>query len=190
VRSGKLGSVWALAARSPWVWPILPLVAVAAVGQWRGVAAAEVAAAVFGSAGVGIAIGLALSVGRTGARHIPGNQSEAAQSGMRPHTRAPVERDRAAQQSNSLQTVDLRGARLANATLAGADLRQADLRGAVLTGANLSGAVLAGADLSDADLTDARLGPLNNKAPGNQAAQRSFPEQDYAADQLRAPHAL
>ncbi len=190
MRSGKLGSVLAMAARSPWVWPVVPLVAVAAVGQWRGVAAAEAATALLGSAGVGIAIGLALADGRTSTRHIPGNQSEAAQSAMRPHTGVPVERDRAAPQSDSLRTADLRGARLVNTRLAGADLRQADLRGAVLTGADLSGAVLAGADLSDADLTDARLGPLDYKAPGNQAAQRSIPEHDYAADQSRAPHAL
>jgi hypothetical protein len=173
--SGKLGSILAGAARSPWAWPIVPLAAVAAVGQWRGTVAAEAAAALLGLVGVGIAIGLGLAGGSTGARHAPGNQSETAQSGIRPHSGVPAERHGGTPQSNSLRT---------------ADLRQADLRGAVLTGANLSGAVLTGADLSGADLTDALLGPLDDKAQSNHAAQRFISERDYAADRLRAPHIL
>jgi hypothetical protein len=188
--SGKLGSILAGAARSPWAWPIVPLTAVAAVGQWRGTAAAEVAAALLGLVGVGIAIGLGLAGGSTGRTSRPGNQSETAQSGIRPHSGVPAERHGGTPQSNSLRTADLRGARLANTTLAGADLRQADLRGAVLTGANLNGAVLTGADLSGADLTDARLGPLDDKVQSNHAAQRFVSERDYAADRLRAPHIL
>ena len=149
MRSGKFSWLLAVTARSPWIWPIAPLAIVAGVGHWRGVTAAEAAAALFVSLGLGIVIGLAIG----GSRKRP----EARQADTRPHGGVVTEEGPAAPQLNSPQAADLRGAQLAHAKLMRADLRQADLRGATLMGADLSGA----------DLTDARLGPLSDSAPGN-----------------------
>lgn len=137
-------------AGSPWAWPILPLVAIAAAGQWVGVMAAEVAAGACAAVALGVAVGLTVA-GRAEAprpdrgsspRRIPtGGSARAAPAGTtRPGPGT----------ANVQRTVDLRGARLVNTMLVRADLRQADLRGAILSGADLSGA----------DLTGARLGPL------------------------------
>jgi pentapeptide repeat protein len=163
VRSGKLSGTLAVAAKSPWVWLIAPLAVVAALGQWRGVAAAEVVAALFGSVVIGIAIGLTLA----GARHTPRAESEAGQPKTRPHSGTLAERDSGMPRTNSPRTADLRGAQLTNTTLVRANLRQADMRGAILRGADLRGADLSGADLTDADLTDAQVGPLTDNSPGN-----------------------
>lgn len=151
MRSGKLSRIVGVAASVPWVWPIVPLVTVAAVGQWWGITEAKVTAAACGLLGIGIALGLAVGGGRAGARHEPKTESTADSPRLRPAGVALPEYDPQSPHSNSPRPADLRGARLDNACLAGADLRQADLRGAVLIGA----------DLTNADLTGARLGPLD-----------------------------
>jgi hypothetical protein len=130
------------AINSPWFWPVIPLLAIAAVGQWVSVTAAEVVAAGFAAIGIGVLIGLAVAGGRRGVRHTPDPTRPAAT----PASTAPVDVAGTALP----RATDLRGAMLANTTLVRADLRHADLRGATLTGADLSGA----------DLTDARLGLL------------------------------
>jgi Pentapeptide repeats (8 copies) len=135
------------AAKSPWFWPLVPVAAVAAVGQWVSeTAAIEVAAGCL-TAGFGVAVGFAVAGTRAG------NAPDAAKStGPSSSDTAPAEKEGAPSPGNSAKTVDLRGARLINTTLVRADLRQADLRGATMTGA----------DLTDADLTGARLGPLDD----------------------------
>jgi hypothetical protein len=152
------------AANSPWLWPIAPLLAVAAVGQWVGVTAAGAVAAVCGAIGIGIIIGLTMAGDRgarralrlsqemeTPAAESPGTQLRRASPGeMLAETGEPV----------PLRAADLRGARLAHTRLVRADLRRADLRGATLTGA----------DLTDADLTDALLGPLEDSQEGRAQA--------------------
>jgi hypothetical protein len=153
---GKLSRISSVAARSPWSWPIAPLVAVAAVGQWRGTTAAVILAAGFGAVAIGIAIGLSVAGGRAGARHTLETQSGTDPPKARSSTAsldgASSTEDITALSTTFPRTVDLRGARLTNTTLVRADLRQADLRGATLMGADLSGA----------DLTGARLGPLDD----------------------------
>lgn len=153
----QLSRTLSAAARSPWCWPILPLLTVAAVGQWVSVLAAEAVAGAFGAVGLGIAIGLAIAgrqvmpkrretrSGKSSPQSQPPGASSAATSsgaGTQPVTPSPAAR-----------AADLRGAKLANTKLVRADLRQADLRGAVL----------AGADLTGADLTGAHLGPLDDE---------------------------
>lgn len=138
-------------ARSPWTWPILPLVAIAAVGQWVGVMAAEEAAGACAAVVLGIAVGLTVA-GRTEApRQNPGaSPRRTPTESLAPAAPAGSTRPHPKVHQNLQRAVDLRGARLVNTMLVRADLRQADLRGAVLSGADLSGA----------DLTGARLGPL------------------------------
>ncbi len=155
VRVGNLSQVLSVVAKSPWSWPTVPLITVAAVGQWRGAVAAEAVAAAFGAVGIGIAIGLAVAGGRTRRRHPSENPLGSSPSKARSHDASggelSAEADAKAPGRTAVRTVDLRGAKLANAVLVRADLRQADLRGATLMGADLSGA----------DLTDAHLGPLD-----------------------------
>lgn len=160
----KLRGFTSAAARSPWSWALVPLVAVAVVGQWGGMTAAEVVAAAFAAVGIGIAIGLASSVGRGAARRSfktpsGGESAKAPSSGVSPEEMS-AKRDARPPRPNSPRIVDLRGARLTNTMLVRADLRKADLRGATLTGA----------DLSDADLTDARLGPLDDDVQSDNPA--------------------
>ena len=142
------------AAKSPWSWPIAPLAAVAAAGQWGGVTMAEVAAAVCGAIGVGVVIGLTVAGGRENAPRVGGDVSDKSSSKAIAAATSPSGESApkgVMSRPDSPRTVDLRGARLVDAMLVHADLRQADLRGAILTGADLSGA----------DLTGARLGPLD-----------------------------
>lgn len=159
----QLSPTLSAAARSPWSWPLLPLLTVAAAGQWGSVVAAEAVAGAFAAVGLGVTIGLAIA-GRQATprqsrtqtdKHAPKTQTPAPSSVM-----AAGGSDALARASNPPRVADLRGARLANTLLVSADLRQADLRGAVL----------AGADLSGADLTGARLGPLDDDPPQEQPA--------------------
>jgi len=158
--------ILSMAARSPWSWPIVPLLTVAAVGQWGSVIAAEAVAGAFCAVGVGIAIGLAVAGRRTRPRHAPRAQSDEGRSKARPLGASSATTSAGtgaeAHVPNPARTVDLRGARLTNTMLVRADLRQADLRGATL----------AGADLSGADLTGARLGPLDDDLPVDEPALR------------------
>ena len=141
-----LGRIPSAVVKSPWFWPLVPLVAVAAIGQWVSVTVAEQVAAACGVFGFGIVIGLTLAGGRVGARQSSENEQEASL----PQTHSSGGGGGSAQEDPG--TTDLRGARLVNAKLVHANLRRADLRGARLTGA----------DLSDADLTGACLGPLDD----------------------------
>lgn len=151
-RVAKLGRVLSATTTNPWLWPIVPLIAIAAVGQWSGITAAKVVAGACGAIGIGIAIGLAAAGWRGGAGH------PARTLGTVPRETGPAsvqpggpsaETDTKEPAPNSPQTVDLRGAQLINTKLVRANLRHADLRGANLKDA----------DLTDADLTDAVLGP-------------------------------
>jgi hypothetical protein len=147
------------AMNSPWFWPVLPVLAVAMVGQWVSVIAAEVAAAACAAVGIGIVIGLVVA-GERGVRRVhkdspPGSTSAANPDGPSANTALADAAKRVLPRAT-----DLRGALLANTTLVGADLRHADLRGAILTGADLSGA----------NLTDARLGPLDGSAGNDESA--------------------
>lgn len=157
------------AARSPWLWPVFALAAVAAVGQWAGVTIAEAVAVGFGAIGIGIAIGLAIAGKMEDRREPSGDRrqpSDARTSGTRTDSRLPpVDRDPKEHGSRSGRTVDLRGACLVNAMLVRADLRQADLRGATLTGADLTGA----------NLTGAQLGPLDESSSSDGTALSSGP---------------
>jgi len=168
----KLRSIPLAVVKSPWSWPILPVVAIAAVGEWGGMAAVEAVAAVCGAAVIGLAIGLAVAGTRGGAQHAPGSRPSTGTQG----TQSPgVSSSGAAVEGNvphpgSPRIADLRGARLTNSILVGADLRQADLRGANLVRADLSGANLVEADLSGANLTEARLGPLQGNPQGEAQA--------------------
>jgi hypothetical protein len=147
------------AAKSPWSWPIAPLAAVAAAGQWGGVTMAEVAAAVCGAIGVGVVIGLTVADGRGSALRVDRAVSDKNSFKTGAATTSPSGESATksvASRRDSPRAVDLRGARLVDAVLVHADLRQADLRHA-----DLRGAILTGADLSGADLTGARLGPLD-----------------------------
>jgi hypothetical protein len=139
-----LGRIPSAVVKSPWFWPLVPLVAVAAIGQWVSIAMAELVAAACGVFGFGIVIGLTLAGGKAGA---PPPENE--QGASSPQTPSSGDGDGSAHENPG--TTDLRGARLVNAKLAHANLRRADMRGARLTGA----------DLSDADLTGAWLGPLD-----------------------------
>ncbi len=160
VRIGKLSQIPSVVARSPWSWPIVPLVTIAAVGQWRGATAAEAVAAASAVIGIGIAVSLALAGRRTRGRHA----SEPTPRANPPKTRSrgaspgglSAKVGAKASRPHSGRTVDLRGAKLTNTILVRANLRYADLREA-----DLRGATLTGADLTGADLTDARLGPLD-----------------------------
>jgi Pentapeptide repeats (8 copies) len=150
-RQGKLRRI-PRAVKSPWFWPVVPLLAVAAVGQWVGLTAAAAVAGVTGAGAIGIGIGLALAgerlvAQRSQAESPPGTKLSRAYPGGTPKG------DVLESHADPARIVDLRGARLINALLVSADLRHADLRGAILTGADLSGA----------DLTGARLGPLDDK---------------------------
>jgi Pentapeptide repeats (8 copies) len=166
-RVAKLSRVPLAALRSPWSWPIAPLVAVAVAGQWLGLSAAEAVAAVCGAVGFGVAIGLTVAGGR-------GVNPRPTSAAQKPSAPAPGAAPAAAPQSGRTVTprlsqprsADLRGARLAHSLLVRADLRHADLRHADLRGATLSGANLSGADLTGADLTGARLGPLDEGQAG------------------------
>jgi Pentapeptide repeats (8 copies) len=144
-----LSALWRIPSAvlsSPWCWPLVPLVAVAAIGQWVSVTAAEEAAAACGVCGIGIVIGLVLAGAKAGA--VPLARKE--QRSTSPQAPSNGQDGGSAQQDPGI--TDLRGARLVNAKLVDANLRRADLRGATLTGADLSGA----------DLTGARLGPLDD----------------------------
>jgi hypothetical protein len=163
VRVAQLGRILSAAARSPWSWPIVPLLTVVAVGQWGNAIAAAAVAGAFCAIGLSIAIGLAL-VGRpTSPRNASRTQSDDGAPNARPPSASRAGpssgADAQAHAGNPSRAADLRGARLTNTTLVRADLRHADLRGAIL----------AGADLSDADLTDARLGPLDGDEPDESA---------------------
>jgi hypothetical protein len=161
----RLSATLSAAVRSPWSWPLLPLLSVAAVGQWGSVHAAEAIAGAFGAVGLGVTIGLAIVGGQATPRRSGGTQS----GGNTPEAQASAASsvvsaggsDASARASTSPKVADLRGARLANTLLVSADLRQADLRGAIL----------AGADLSGADLTGARLGPLDDDPSLEQPAR-------------------
>lgn len=144
-----LSALWRIPSAvlsSPWSWPLVPLAAVAAIGQWVSVTAAREAAAACGLCGIGIAIGLALAGARAGAAPSARNQ----QRGTSPQAASAGQDGGPARQDPGI--TDLRGARLVNAKLVDANLRRADLRGASLSGADLSGA----------DLTEASLGPLDD----------------------------
>jgi len=161
VRVTRLSRIPSLAARSPWSWPIVPLAAIAAIGQWGSVTAAAGTAAGFAAVGIGVAIGMAVSTGHVIPQDEPETQSDENQSGMGspdPPGGESTDTDTTDARLSSPRIADLRGARLTNAMLVRADLRQADLRGATLRGANLSGA----------DLTGARLGPLEDNPPGHE----------------------
>ncbi len=149
------------AAKSPWFWPIALLVAVAAVGQWVSVTAAETTAAGCGAVGIGIVIGLAVAGDRAGNKEPTGATLAASPvetaPASSPSAGAPVEAG-AVSGGESHRIVDLRGAQLVNTLLVRADLRRADLRGASL----------AGADLSGANLTEARLGPLDESSEADE----------------------
>ena len=140
-----LGRIPSAVVKSPWFWPLVPLVAVAAIGQWASVTVAEQVAAACGVLGIGIVIGLTLAGGKAGAP--PSAENEQGES----PPQVPSTREGGGSAVNP-GTTDLRGAQLVNAKLAHANLRQADMRGAKLTGADLSGA----------DLTGACLGPLDD----------------------------
>lgn len=161
----KLSRLPSVAARSPWSWPIVPLVAVALVGQWRGMTAAGAVAAAFVAVGIGVAIGLTVAGRQASVLQAPAAQLDEDPPKTRslgtPSVEASAEKHVRAPGANSSQrTVDLRGARLTNTMLVRADLRHADLRGATLMGADLSGA----------DLTGARLGPLDDDLQINESA--------------------
>jgi hypothetical protein len=141
------------AASSPWLWPVLPLLAIAAAGQWGSVLAAEAVAGAFGTVIIGIAIGLTLA-GRPVIPKRPKQQPPDQSPKGLPDAASPTG------PPNPTRAADLRGARLTNTTLVRADLRCVDLREA-----DLRGAVLTEADLSGADLTGARLGPLDDDSP-------------------------
>lgn len=141
-----LGRIPSAVVRSPWFWPLVPLVAVAAIGQWVSVTTAELVAAAFGVFGIGIVIGLTLAGGKAGARPSPENEQGASSPQALPSGAG------GGSARDNPGTTDLRGARLINAKLVHANLRRADMRGASLTGADLSGA----------DLTGACLGPLDD----------------------------
>jgi hypothetical protein len=146
------------AFKSPWFWPVLLLVSVAAVGQWASVTAAEALAAGCGCLGAGIAIGLIVTGSQVGHREPPplsGKNPNLDVTEPESSSADPQPRTEAVASIETPQVVDLRGAQLTNATLIRADLRGADLRGASLAGANLSGA----------DLTGAHLGPLDEGPP-------------------------
>jgi hypothetical protein len=139
-----LGRIPSAVVKSPWLWPVVPLVAVAAIGQWVSATAAEEATAACGVLGIGIVIGLVLAGKKAGApQSLEGEEGASSPEAPSSGEGGSVQQDPG--------ITDLRGARLVNAKLAHADLRRADLRGARLTGADLSGA----------DLTGACLGPLD-----------------------------
>jgi hypothetical protein len=140
------------AARSPWFWPLVPLAAVAAVGQWVGVTAAIEVAAACTTAGFGVAVGLTIAGSHAGAAPDAKTPSDTNPPELPSSGGGSAGKEGTPATGDSTKTVDLRGARLINTMLVRADLRQADLRGATLTGADLSGA----------DLTGARLGPLDD----------------------------
>jgi Pentapeptide repeats (8 copies) len=144
---------------SPWSWPIGPLVAIALIGQWRGMSAAEVTAAICGAVVIGMAVGLTIAGRRVVvSRSRPGAGTPTAQSSSAPPTGTQAPGETGAREVEAPRRADLRGARLTNSLLVRADLRGADLRGADLRGADLRGA-----DLTGADLTDAQLGPLDDE---------------------------
>jgi hypothetical protein len=153
------------AVKSPWFWPVMPLLAIALVGRWVGVFAAEVVAAACAAIGIGIVIGFAIAGEGRGIRHQPPNSADTSTSAANPAgpsaTAAPVD----ATPTVIPGATDLRGALLVNTTLIRADLRHADLRGATLRGADLSGA----------DLTGARLGPQDDGMESNQPAAPATP---------------
>jgi hypothetical protein len=139
------------ALKSPWFWPLVPLAAVAAVGQWVSATAAFEVAGACATVAFGLAVGFAIAGSHAGAASRAKAPSDSAHEELPPPADRPAGNEHAPVPGNDAKTVDLRGARLINTTLVRADLRQADLRGATLTGADLSGA----------DLTGARLGPLD-----------------------------
>ena len=57
-RVRKLSRVPLGVFRSPWAWPVGPLVSIALIGQWRGVVAAEAIAAICAAIAIGVAIRL------------------------------------------------------------------------------------------------------------------------------------
>jgi hypothetical protein len=138
------------AVNSPWFWPIMPLLAVAMVGQWVSVIAAEVVATACAAIGIGVVIGLVVAGERGGVQRTPPDSKETSMSAANPTGPSATTAAADAGGTAFLRGADLRGALLANTTLVRADLRHADMRGVTLSGADLSGA----------DLTDARLGPL------------------------------
>ena len=141
-----LGRIPSAVVNSPWFWPLVPLVAVAAIGQWVSIRVAELVAAGCVVLGFGIVIGLTLAGGKAGAP--PSAENDQGKSSPQD----PSAGEGGGSASANPGTTDLRGAWLVNAKLAHANLRQADMRGARLTGADLSGA----------DLTGACLGPLDD----------------------------
>lgn len=152
------------AINSPWLWPIVPLVAVAAVGEWAGATAAEAVAASCGAIATGIVIGMGVAGTRafvhqarppSADRQVQPTVAVGGTSGDDPAGQAPATESAGNEQAAPARIVDLRGARLVHTVLIRADLRRADLRGASLMGADLSGA----------DLTDALLGPLEDGEP-------------------------
>ena len=141
-----LGRIPSAVVKSPWFWPLVPLVAVAAIGQWVSVTVAKQVAAACGVLAIGIVIGLTLAGGKAGAPQSSEDEPEPSS------LQTPSSGDGGESTRENPGTTDLRGARLVNAKLTHADLRRADMRGARLTGADLSGA----------DLTGACLGPLDD----------------------------
>jgi hypothetical protein len=142
----SLGRIPSAVAKSPWFWPVVPLVAVAGIGQWVSITVAQLVAAACGVFGIGILIGLTLAGGKADASQSSENVQGASSA------QVPPTEDGGGSAQEDPGITDLRGARLVNAKLECANLRLADLRGAILTGADLSGA----------DLTGARLGPLDD----------------------------
>jgi hypothetical protein len=140
------------AAKSPWFWPLVPLAAVATVGQWVSLTAAIEVAVACTTVGFGVAVGLTIAGSHAGATPDAKMPSDTNAAELLSSGGQSVGKEGAPAPRNSAKTVDMRGALLINTLLVRADLRQADLRGAILTGADLSGA----------DLTGARLGPLDD----------------------------
>jgi Pentapeptide repeats (8 copies) len=171
-RIAKLGRILSAATANPWLWPIVPLIAIAAVGQWSSVTAAKVVAGACGAVGIGIAIGLTAAGWRGGPGHPSRTTPETAPRETRSSSAPPrgpsAKTDAKGSAPNSpqtvdlrgAQTVDLRGAQLANTKLVRANLRHADLRGANLKDA----------DLTEADLTDAVLGPYDDDTHSGESA--------------------
>lgn len=118
---------------SPWVWPVLAVLATAVAGTVSGPTGGLLTAAGLVLLLAGVVIGVRWADRQSERTRSPGQAKP--QSSKRTHT-------------------DLRGARLTGAKLANADLRMADLRGADLTNADLSGANLENAVLSPLDRDD------------------------------------